>query len=455
MTQAMETDLCVIGAGSGGLSVAAGAVQMGAKVVLIESGRMGGDCLNTGCVPSKALLSAAARGLGWAEAHAHVRATVAKIAPHDSVERFEGLGVTVLQGFARFTGPGAVEAAGVEVRARRFVVATGARPLVPDLPGLADVPFLTNETIFDLAERPGHLVALGGGPVGIEMAQAHRWLGCDVTVVEAARALGGEDPKAAAVVLEALKAQGVAVLEGSPVTAVRRSPGGIVLVTASGEIAGTHLLVAAGRRAQVEGLGLERAGIEADARGIVTDARLRTTNRRVFAIGDVTGRAHHTHVAGYQAGLVVRAALFGLPARARSDHLPRAVYSSPELAQVGLTEAEARAAHGAALEVVRADLAGNDRAVAQGVEAGFLKVMVVRGRPVGATIVGGDAGEQIAFWALALAARLKMSQLVGAVLPYPTLAEVSKRAAGNYFSPRLFGNVWVKRVVRAVQRFVP
>ena len=452
---AIKTDICVIGAGSGGLSVAAGAVQMGADVVLIEKGAMGGDCLNNGCVPSKALLHAGAEGLDWKAAHDHVRATIDKIAPHDSVERFEGLGVKVLQGAARFISPREVSVGDTIVRARRFVVATGSQPLVPDIPGLATLPYLTNESIFHLAERPAHLLVLGGGAVGIEMAQAHRRLGCEVTVIEADRALGREDPAAAAIVLEALTAEGVRVLEQTRVTAARGHADGIALETETGELTGTHLLVATGRRPTVEGLGLERAGVETGRGGIMTDARLRTGNRRIFAIGDVSGGAQFTHVAGYQAGLVVRSALFGLPARERTDHIPRAIYTTPELAQVGLTEAEAREKHGANVEIVEAEIAANDRAVASGRHTGFVKVMVVRGRPVGATVVGEEAGEQIAFWALALASRLKMSAVAGTVLPYPTLAEVSKRAAGVYFSPRLFGNHWVKRVVGAVQRFVP
>ncbi|MCB1356927.1 MAG: FAD-dependent oxidoreductase [Maritimibacter sp.] len=451
----LTPDLCVIGAGSGGLSVAAGAAQMGADVVLIERGAMGGDCLNTGCVPSKALLHAGAQGLDWQAAHAHVRDTIARIAPHDSVERFEGLGVTVLQGSARFISPREVTVGDTTLRARRYVVATGSRPFVPDIPGLADLPYLTNETIFDLAEAPPHLVILGAGPVGVEMAEAHRRLGCAVTVIEAGTALGREDPEAAALVLAALEAEGVRLLQDTAVTAARPHPDRIALATTAGEIAGTHLLVATGRRPAVTALGLEAAGVETGPGGIVTDTGMRTTNRRVYAIGDVAGGAQFTHVAGYEAGLVVRSALFGLPARARTDHIPRAIYTTPELAQVGLTEAEARAAHGDALEVVKTDVSANDRAVACGRTRGFLKVMVVRGRPVGATLVGDDAGEQIAFWALALSARLKMSAIAGTVLPYPTLAELSKRAAGAYFSPRLFGNLWVKRVVRAVQRLVP
>ncbi|SMH49752.1 NAD(P)/FAD-dependent oxidoreductase [Maritimibacter sp. HL-12] len=452
----IDTDICIIGAGSGGLSVAAGAVQMGARVVLIEAGAMGGDCLNAGCVPSKALLHAAASGMGWEAAHDHVRATIAAIAPHDSVERFEALGVTVLKGFARFTGPRAVTVEGTTVRARRIVIATGSRPRLPDVPGLTETPHLTNETIFDLVERPDHLLILGGGPIGMEMAQAHRRLGCDVTVIEPFRALGRDDPEAVAHVTASLKAEGVAIEEGAVPVRVGRSDHGIEIVLDDGRtLAGSHLLVATGRVATIDGLDLDKAGVETTQAGVKVDDRLRSTNRRVYAIGDVAGGMQFTHVAGYHAGVIVRSMLFGLPAKARTEHIPRVTYTAPELAQVGLTEAEARAAHGAALEVVRADFAGNDRAVATRRTEGFLKVMVCKGRPVGATLVGPEAGEHIALWALALSARLKMSAIAGMVAPYPTMGEISKRAAGTYFSPRLFDNPNVKRLVRAVQRFVP
>lgn len=452
----IETDICVIGAGSGGLSVAAGAVQMGARVVLVEAGEMGGDCLNTGCVPSKSLLHAARSGMGWQAAHAHVRATIDTIAPHDSVERFEGLGVTVMRGFARFTGPREVAVAGTTIRARRVVIATGSRPRVPDLPGLADVPFLTNETIFTLAEQPRRLLILGAGAIGLEMAEAHRRLGCEVTVLEAGKALGREDPEAAALVVDTLRGLGVRIEEQAEVTRVERSGEGVTLLLGDGrEVTGSHLLVATGRVAATEGLGLEAAGVATGAGGIMVDARLRTTNRRVLAIGDVTGSAQFTHVAGYQAGVAIRSMLFGLPAKVRTDHIPRALYTTPELAQVGLTEAEARARHGDRLEVLRTDFRGNDRAVATGETGGFLKVMAVAGRPVGATLVGRDAGEQIAPWALAISARLKLSALAGMVLPYPTRAEISKRAAGAYFAPRLFESDKVKRLVRLVQRLLP
>lgn len=450
------TDLCILGAGSGGLSVAAGAAQMGARVVLIEGHRMGGDCLNFGCVPSKALLAAAARGATWAEAQASVRRAIAAIEPHDSQARFEGLGVRVIRAWGRFTGPAEVAAGGYRIRARRFVIATGSRPAIPPIPGIGQVPVLTNETVFDQPEAPGHLLILGAGPIGMEMAQAHRRLGCRVTVLEAARALGRDDPEAAALVAAALRAEGIEIVEGARIERIGGRPGAIEVEVAGGTLfVGTHLLVAAGRRPALDRLDLPAAGIAATAAGVVVDSGLRTSNRRVFAIGDAAGRGQFTHLAGYHAGLVVRSALLGLPVRLRDDHIPRVTYTDPELAQVGLTEAEARARHGAALAVIRLGWAANDRAQAEGRTDGFLKVMVHRGRPVGATLVGPGAGEQIAPWALLLANRLKLSALANTVLPYPTRAELSKRAASAYFAPKLFDNGLVKRVVRAVQALLP
>ncbi len=472
MTDArLRVDLCVIGAGSGGLSVAAGAAQLGASVVLIEADRMGGDCLNFGCVPSKALLAAgrsaaafragAAFGVAPAEprvdfaaAKDHVDRVIAAIAPHDSVERFEGLGVRVILARARFVSPQAVEAGGVVVRARRFVIATGSRPAVPPIPGLDAAPFLTNETIFALRERPEHLLVLGGGPIGVELAQAHRRLGCAVTVLEAGRALGREDPELAAPVLDRLRAEGVEIRQGAAVASVAVEGGGIALRTEGGEVfRGSHLLVATGRRAAVADLGLEAAGVRVNAAGVVVDAGLRTTNRRVYAIGDAAGGPMFTHLAGHHAGLVIRSALFGLPARLRLDAIPRATYASPELAQVGLTEPEARARHGARLEVIRTPYAENDRARTEGLETGLLKLMIVRGRPVGVGIVGAQAGELIGLWALVVAGKLKLADVAGMVAPYPTLTELSKRAAGAYFAPRLFGSPIARRLVRIVQRF--
>ena len=467
----IKTDICVIGAGSGGLSVAAGAAQMGADVVLLEGHRMGGDCLNFGCVPSKALLAAGHRahamGQGafgvtggvvmadYAAAMDHVARTIAAIAPHDSQDRFEGLGVRVIRAFGRFTGHDTVQAGDHEITARRFVIATGSRPLVPPIPGLKDTPFLTNETLFDLREKPGHLIVIGGGPVGMEMAQAHRRLGCSVTVLEGARALGREDPELAAIALDRLRAEGIEIVEGAEVSEVSGIGGAIAVTTTDGtRQEGTHLLVAVGRRAALDGLDLHRAGVERTKTGVKVDASLRSpTNRRVYAIGDAAGGLQFTHVAGYHAGVIIRQMLMGLPARARSDHIPRVTYTDPELAQVGLTEAEAREKHGDRLTVVRFPYSGNDRAIATGQTTGMIKVMVVKGRPVGAGIVGAQAGELIQTWALAIANRLKMGAVAAMVAPYPTLGEINKRAAGAYFSPKLFENPWIKRIVRLVQRF--
>ena len=469
----IETDVLVIGAGSAGLSVAAGAVQMGARVVLVEAGEMGGDCLNTGCVPSKALIAAA--HAAWAPHRAgafgitatpgqvdyaavmdHVQDVIARIAPVDSQERFEGLGVRVIRGWAKFVSPREMSVGDHVIRARRIVLATGSRPVVPPIPGLDDVPYLTTETLWDLRDRPGHLVILGGGPIGIEMAQAHRRLGAEVTVIEAGRALGREDAEAAGLVLDSLRAEGVTLHEGAGAAAVSGAAGQITVELDDGRrVTGTHLLVATGRRAVTEGLGLEAAGIATTRTGIRTDDRMRTTNRRVYAIGDAAGGAQFTHLAGYHAATILRPILFGLPARVRNDHVPRVTYADPELAQVGLTEAEAREVHGEEIEALRFDLAHVDRAIAERRTRGFVRVMVHRGRPVGVTIVGEGAGEHANLWALALANRLKMSQISAMVSPYPTMGELSKRVAGAYFAPKLFDSSLVKRVVGLVQKVLP
>ncbi|HBZ45466.1 MAG TPA: dihydrolipoamide dehydrogenase [Maritimibacter sp.] len=452
----IKTDICVIGAGSGGLSVASGAVQMGAKVVLIEKGEMGGDCLNTGCVPSKALLHAGQSGMDWGAAHAHVKSAIATIEPHDSQERFEGLGCTVIRDHARFTGSRDLVAGGTTVRAKRFVIATGSRPFVPDVPGLADVAYLTNETIFDLAEKPDHLLVIGGGPIGLEMALAHHLLGCKVTVLEGAKALGKDDPEAAALVLEDLRGRGIEIVEDAQAVRVRKTEGVIEVTTKNGaNFTGSHLLVAVGRKANIDDMGLDAAGVETDGRAITVNSRLRTSNRRIYALGDVTGGLQFTHVAGYQGGVVIRPTVLRLPAKARTDHIPWCTYTDPELAQVGLTEDQARTVHGGQIDVLRADFSGNDRAIASGDTRGFLKVIALKGRPIGATLVGADAGELIAPWSLAISKGLKLSDISGMVLPYPTRGEISKRAAGNFFAPKLFENNNVKRVVRLVQRLIP
>ncbi|MGH6905001.1 MAG: FAD-dependent oxidoreductase, partial [Geminicoccaceae bacterium] len=355
MVASIKTDLCVIGAGSGGLAVAAGAVQMGAEVVLIEKGRMGGDCLNYGCVPSKSLIAAgnaahAIRNAGrfgvdghepkidFLGVHDHVKGVIAAIAPHDSQERFEGLGVRVIRAPARFVGAQEIEADGRRIHARRIVVATGSSPAVPPVPGLAEVPYLTNETVFDLTERPEHLIVIGGGPIGCELAQAHRRLGAAVTILELFSILPKDDPAAVGVVRDQLRAEGIDLREHIEVKAVVRDGNGIALtIEAAGveqRVVGSHLLVAAGRRANVDGLDLEAAGIAYGPKGIEVDARLRTSNRRAYAIGDVAGGFQFTHMAAHHAGVVIKNALFKLPAKVEDRAVPWVTYTEPELAQV-------------------------------------------------------------------------------------------------------------------------
>jgi pyruvate/2-oxoglutarate dehydrogenase complex dihydrolipoamide dehydrogenase (E3) component len=472
---ALHADLCIIGAGSGGLSVAAGAVQMGASVVLIEKHLMGGDCLNTGCVPSKALLAAAhaaeaqRRGhrfgvasqepaVDFAKVHAHVHGVIAAIAPHDSVERFEGLGVTVIQAPASFTGPREVQAGGQRIRARRFVVATGSSAAIPPVPGLGDIPFLTNETIFGLRERPEHLLVLGGGPIGIEMAQAFRRLGARVTLVERAAILPRDEPEAVTILRQALMREGITLHEGVEVVAARATAAAVELELRGNAgpvlVQGSHLLVAAGRKPNTAGLGLEAAGIAFTARGITVDQRLRSSNRRVFAIGDVSGGPQFTHIAGYHAGIVIRNALFGLPAKVDYAALPWVTYADPELAHVGLTEAAARAA-GQDVSTLVHPLAGNDRAQAEHETEGLVKITLgPRGRILGASILAPRAGEMIGLWGLAIQQKLKIGAMASMILPYPTMSEISKRAAGSFYTQSLF-SARTRRLVGLIQRWLP
>lgn len=468
----LHADLCIIGAGSGGLSVAAGAVQMGASVVLIEKHLMGGDCLNTGCVPSKALLAAGHAAQAAREAHrfgvelpepavhfdrvhAHVHDVIAGIAPHDSVERFEALGCTVIQGAAAFTGPREVVAGGKVIRARRFVLATGSRAAVPPIPGLRDVPFLTNESVFELTERPEHLIVMGGGPIGVEMAQAFRRLGSAVTLLERAQILPRDEPEAAELIREALRREGVMLEEGAAVAAVH--PGIEVEFDQDGArrtLHGTHLLVAAGRVPNTEGLGLDLAGVATTPRGVTVDARLRSSNPRVFAIGDVAGGPQFTHVAGYHAGIVIRNALFGLPAKTDYRVLPWVTYADPELAHVGMTEAEARKA-GEAVTVLTEALSHNDRARAERAPEGLIKIVLGgAGRVLGATIVAPRAGEMISLWGLAVQQRLKIGAVAQMIAPYPTMSEIAKRAAGGFYTPSLF-SARTRTVVGLLQRLLP
>src|SRR6266404_2105736 len=458
MAERLQPDICVIGAGSGGLSVAAAAAAFGVSVVLIERDKMGGECLNTGCVPSKALIAAGkrahaladARAFGvsagpadvdFAKVHRHVHDVIAAIAPNDSKERFNGLGVRVIAGAARFKDRNTVGVGdGIEIAARRFVIATGSSPALPPIAGLETVPYLTNETVFDLTARPEHLMVIGAGAIGLELAQAFRRLGAAVTVLEAG---------------EPLAREGGIVRSNVAVARVEGTGSKVkVILAGDGEeaIEGSHLLIATGRRANTDGLALEQAGIACDRNGIVVDKGLKTANPRVYAIGDVAGRGQFTHLANYHAGLVIRNALFRLPVKVNADLVPRVTFTDPELAHVGLTEAEGRA-RGLTIRLLRWPYHENDRAQAERETVGHIKVVTGgRGKILGATIVGVGAGELITTWTLAMSRGLPLRALAGIIVPYPTLAEIGKRAAVTYFTPSLT-NVWVRRIIALLRRF--
>ncbi len=473
MTETLTPDLCIIGAGSAGLSIAAGAQQMGADCVLIERHRMGGDCLNYGCVPSKALLAASkaarcgasakkygvdyqAPQVDFRRVHDHVQGVIAGIAPMDSVERFEELGVRVLQGEGRFSDPRTVQVNGTAVNARRFVLATGSSAFVPPIPGLDRTPYLTNETVFDLTELPEHLIVVGGGPIGTELGQAFARLGARVTIVEMGSLLPQDDPEMVDVLRQQLRNDGIDLREGAQVTQAAPEGNGVRVTLRRHDeeegLRGSHLLIAAGRRPVLDGLGLEEAGIERKNGVLVLDRRLRTSNRRVFAAGDTAGGPMFTHVAGYHSGVVIKNALFRLPAKVDHSAVPWVTYTSPEVSHVGMTESAARELHGE-VEVLRWPFAENDRARSERQTDGLVKAVVgKRGHVLGCSIVGEHAGELLYPWIMAVQNKMKIGTIAQMIAPYPTLGEASKRAAGTYYTPKLFSNR-TRRIVRFLARF--
>lgn len=468
MTDILTPDICVIGAGSGGLSVAAGAAQMGADVVLIEKHKMGGDCLNYGCVPSKALLAAAKHAqamrtgarfgvtpvepeVDFADAMGHVQQVISKIEPHDSVERFEGLGCTVILDSARFINKREVVAGGKTIRAKRFVIATGSRPFVPPIEGLADTPYFTNETLFDNRETPDHLIIIGGGPIGLEMAQAHRRLGAQVTVLEQGEIAAQDDEDLRKILRDALINDGVQIVEGAKVTACHKDDAGVAVTYdhdgQAQSLNGSHILVAVGRAPNVNELGLDDAGVTFTPKGIDVNKGLRTSNRRIYAIGDVIGGPQFTHVAGYHASVVIRRILFRTPAKYDHSLVPHVTYTDPELAQVGLTAAQA-AAQNIKTRIVEWPLWDNDRAVAEGIDAGLVRLVCApNGKILGAGIVGPHAGDLLAPLILAMSQGMKIGALVALQIPYPTLSEAPKRAAGSWYTPMLYSDR-TKKLVR-------
>ena len=475
MTEILTPDICVIGGGSGGLSVAAAAAAFGVPTVLIEKHKMGGDCLNTGCVPSKALLAAAKRAhliqaaglfgvaapaatIDFVKVRDHVHGVIAAIAPNDSAERFAGLGVRIIRAPAKFKDRRTVVAGDVEIRARRFVIATGSSPALPPIPGIDQGPYLTNETIFDLKERPAHLIVIGAGSIGLEMAQAFRRLGSEVTVCEEVQPLANDDPECAMIVLDQLEREGIVIHTGVKIAQVAYADRRVsVTLEVSGrneKIEGSHVLVAASRKPTLNGLDLDAAQIRTDSLGIVVNRKLKTSNRRVYAIGDVAaGQLQFSHAADYHAGLVIRSALFRLPVRVNNDIIPWVTFSEPELAQCGLTEAKARKRY-AKIRILRWPYHDNERAQAEHKTRGHIKVITKsNGKILGVTIVGAQAGELIATWAMAIAQGLNIRAFTRIVLPYPTLSEIGKRAAIDFILAPSLTRPWVRRIINWLRIF--
>ena len=452
-------DVIVIGGGAAGLTAAGGCALFGLKAVLIEGHKMGGECLNNGCVPSKALITAAKRAaearvatrhgvtlaepqVDWRGVMAHVHQAIADIEHHDSVETFEEMGVEVILGWAKVTGKHSVEVDGRTLRAPRIVIATGSKPAVPPIEGLGDVPYLTNENLFDLAEQPDHLVIIGGGVIGMEMAQAFRRLGSEVTVVNPAPLMSRDDPDSVAVVRAVMEKEGVRFVDGkvgkveAAVTAhIELSDGG------SETVDGSHLLVAVGRKPNATGFGLEDVGVKIGRNGIETDQRRRTSVKSIYAIGDCRDGPRLTHVSGYEGSNVALEIVTGLPTKVDYTALPWVTFTEPEVAQIGLTEKDARAKHGKKVSVVRQEFSENERATAEGSTSGHMK-MVLKGKKVlGVSVVGKNAGELLLPFTQTITGKSSTFALGSAIISYPTRSEISKAAAFAAWEPTVFGSL--------------
>ncbi|AMK76375.1 MULTISPECIES: dihydrolipoyl dehydrogenase family protein [Methylomonas] len=452
MRNATEYDLCVIGGGAAGLVVAAGAAALGAKVVLVEKRALGGDCLHYGCVPSKALIHSAkvAQTIRDAERFGiaaqtpsidlptvmqRVQSVIGQIEPNDSPERFAALGVEVLFGVGEFTAADAFTVNGRPLRAKNFVIATGTRPAIPPLSGLENIPYLTNETLFAVKEPIEHLLVLGGGPIGCEMAQSLARLGSRVTLFDLApRLLPREDADISAVVWGRFKQEGIDLHLGIQVLKVEHNNGEPRVLLEHPQqgqywLSGSHLLIAAGRKPNLENLGLRLAGVELDNGRLILDARLRTSNKNIYACGDVAGPYLFTHMAEHQAGVVLKNALFHWPSKAQTRNIPWCTYTDPELARVGLSETEA-IEQGLPHRVYRFPFADIDRAVAAGDTVGMAKIITTpRGKLLGACIVGPQAGELIAEYVLAISKGMSAADLSNTIHIYPTLAQINRRVA--------------------------
>lgn len=461
-------NLVVVGAGTAGLVAAAGAAILGARVALIERHLMGGDCLNYGCVPSKALIRAAraayavseAREFGvetspaqieFADVMRRVRRVRADIAPHDSVQRFAGLGMDVFLGHGHFTGKRSLEVEGERLEFSKAVIATGARAAAPPIPGLAEAGYLTNETVFSLTALPRRLVVIGGGPIGCELAQAFARLGSQVSLVsDVTMLLPREDAEASALLEQQFRREGIELFLGAKVERAEKSAVGKILIIDQGQgkqtVVGDEILVATGRTPNVEGLNMEAAGVKYDQHGVVADDHLRTSNHSVFAAGDISSRYHFTHAAEALGRIALQNALFFGRKRASNLVIPWCTYTDPEIAHVGLYEKDARAA-GVELETFTLPFADNDRGVVEGDSAGFARVHVSKkdGKLLGATLVSRHAGESIGELVMAIQRRMKVGDLGAVIHPYPTEAEIIKRLGDASMRGRL--KPWMKQTL--------
>ncbi len=465
-----EFDICVIGGGAGGLVVAAGGASLGAKVVLIEKNQLGGDCLHFGCVPSKTLLhsakvaqtmrTAATYGITSAspqiaipDVMGRVQQVISTIEVHDSPEHFRDLGIEVIFGDGQFISPIQYRVNERVITAKSFVIATGSSPATPPIPGLETTPYLTNESIFSLTEQVEHLIIMGGGPIGIEMSQAFRRLGCQVSVLERGKQiLSREDFDMAEIVSSRLQEEGVNIILNSSVTGVQGNPNDIHVTYTDAEsrentMQGSHLLISAGRKPNVNGLGLDQAGVELEQGRIKTDKQLRTTNRKIYACGDVVGPYQFTHMAEHHAGVILRNAIFRLPAKIEERVIPWCTFTDPELARVGLSEEEAQQQN-IPHRVYAFPFNDIDRAQAEGETDGKAKIITnLKGKLLGAALVGPNAGELIHEYTLAIAKRMKASDLSGVIHIYPTLAQINRRVADQRLKKMDSATLWLTRFI--------
>lgn len=445
-------DLCIIGAGSGGLSVAAAAAQMGAIVALVEEGKMGGDCLNYGCVPSKSLLAIAKSGENdFGKVMAYVHSVIDKIAPHDSTERFEKLGVKVFAGTGRFLDKRTLQVNDILIKARHFVVASGSCPSIPPIPGLDQIQYHTNETIFDLKEKPEHLIIIGGGPIGCEIAQAFLLLGTKVSLLEAMTILPHDESDLVDLLRQNMIKQGLHLVEGAKIKQVGMHLGKIAVNFEHQEIKqaihGSHLFIATGRKPNVHNLNLDAANVKYTTKGITVNSKLRTTSSHIYAIGDVVGPYLFTHVANYHAGIIIRNIFFKLPAKVNYKALPWVTYTQPELAHVGLTSIDALKKEPKA-KILNLPFSENDRAQAEQETQGRIKVVVTpKGKILGVSLLGAHAGELLLPWIMAIQNDMTLRAFTDVIVPYPTMSEISKQIAGEFYKPLLYSKLvkgWIK-----------